>query len=414
MIKSFLSYVQNENMIRESLNKHSIHIEENFIINGKQGLLNSIEGLKYIIDTIGEGKPTGSAVSTKIDGAPAVFFGYDINNKFFVATKSLFNKNPKINYTDTDIDTNHPGELGNVLKIALKYLSKITPNNGSVYQGDMLFTTDTLQKSKINGINCLSWHPNTIVYTIQEDSDLGKQVSKAKMGIAVHTRYEWDRENVSTLHTVEFGISKNIFKSSSQVFLIDTISNLSSGKMAFDSKEMSTLTSGLKAMDTYANKIKFSILDESITKLLLHFINLYIRNNQKMPNAKQRVQEFVGYITDLMTKDAFKKKTEKGKQASYEKYQYFIDIVNANSQTFLYVFELFDVITDIKLIILNQLNKLSLYSNFVLTSSGDYIPTKDEGFVCVQTSTKGCKLVDRYEFSRNNFSKDIIAGFEKS
>ena len=56
----------------------------------------------------------------------------------------------------------------------------------------------------------------------------------------------------------------------------------------------------------------------------------------------------------------------------------------------------------------------TLYKNFVVTRSGDYISTKDEGFVLVQTAGKGLKLVDRLEFSRNNFSKDIVSGFDKN
>ena len=46
-------------------------------------------------------------MSVKWDGAPAVFCGTNPENgKFFVGTKSVFNKTPKINYTPTDIRRN--------------------------------------------------------------------------------------------------------------------------------------------------------------------------------------------------------------------------------------------------------------------------------------------------------------------
>ena len=62
-------------------------------------------------------------VTVKWDGAPAVFAGTNPENgKFFVATKSLFNKTPKINYTNADIDRNHGGGLADKLKVALANL----------------------------------------------------------------------------------------------------------------------------------------------------------------------------------------------------------------------------------------------------------------------------------------------------
>jgi hypothetical protein len=48
------------------------------------------------------------------------------NGKFFVGTKGVFNVNPKLNYTDEDIDRNHSSEgLNKKLKVALRYLPKI-------------------------------------------------------------------------------------------------------------------------------------------------------------------------------------------------------------------------------------------------------------------------------------------------
>ena len=127
-----------------------------------------------------------------------------------------------------------------------------------------------------------------------------------------------------------------------------------------------------------------------------------------MPDPKKREDEFVAYITTKANNEIEKKKTEKGKETARKKFE---DVLNFRGLTA--IFEVFDLITKAKMIILNQLNKMKMYSNFVLTTNGDYIPTKDEGFVMVQTGSKGCKLVDRYEFSRNNFSKDIVAGFDK-
>lgn len=400
--KNFKDYVFTN--LNEAVNKHSTHIEENFLVNGKQGLADTVEGLQYIIDTIGTGKPD---VSTKIDGAPAVFFGWS-KDGFFVSTKSIFNKTPKINYSNDDINNNHEGGLAETLKFALELLRDITPKDGSVYQGDILFTKSSLKSISVDGKACYAWHPNTIVYTVEKDSDLGKAVSSASLGIAVHTRYTWQDSDPTTLSVSGFGVSKDIFKTSKDVFIIDTVSNLTNSKAAFTDKEVKELEKILSSIKAYSNKIKWTDLNDDRVSHLMTFFNTYIRSGSQMPDPKKREDEFVAYITTKANNEIEKKKTEKGKETARKKFE---DILNFRGLTA--IFEVFDLITKAKMIILNQLNKMKMYSNFVLTTNGDYIPTKDEGFVMVQTGSKGCKLVDRYEFSRNNFSKDIVAGFDK-
>lgn len=400
--KNFKDYVFTN--VNEAVHKHSTHIEENFLVNGKQGLLDAVDGLQYIIDTIGTGKPD---VSTKIDGSPAVIFGWS-KDGFFVSTKSIFNKSPKINYSDDDIKNNHEGGLADTLKVALEHLRDITPKDGSVYQGDVLFTKASLKSVNVNGQACYAWHPNTIVYTVEKDSDIGQAVGNASFGIAVHTRYTWQDSDPTTLSVSGFGVSKDTFKQTKDVFMIDTISNLTNSKAAFTEKEVKELEKILSSIKAYGNKIKWTELNDDRASHLMTFFNTYIRSGAQMPDPKKREDEFIAYITTKANNEIEKKKTEKGKETAKKKFE---DVLNFRGLTA--IFEVFDLITKAKMMILNQLNKMKMYSNFVLTTSGDYIPTKDEGFVCVQTGSKGCKLVDRYEFSRNNFSKDIVAGFEK-
>ena len=72
--------------------------------------------------------------SVKIDGSPAIVWGTDPENgKFFVGTKSVFNKRtPKINYTAEDVCNNHPDfELQSILIRCLHCL----PHTDRVLQG---------------------------------------------------------------------------------------------------------------------------------------------------------------------------------------------------------------------------------------------------------------------------------------
>ena len=76
------------------------------------------------------------------------------------------------------------------------------------------------------------------------------------------------------------------------------------------------------------------------------------------------------------------------------------------------MFDLQNSVVDAKLIIINKLNSLSNINTFVKTKSGFKV-TNPEGFVAIDRMEGGAvKLVDRLEFSTNNFSKDIIKGWD--
>ena len=69
------------------------------------------------------------------------------------------------------------------------------------------------------------------------------------------------------------------------------------------------------------------------------------------------------------------------------------------------------VLAEMKLI--NKMNSLKKIDTFVQTSQG-YKVTGEEGYVAIDTlGGDAVKLVDRMEFSYNNFSPDIIKGWNK-
>ena len=82
------------------------------------------------------------------------------NGKFFVGTKSVFNKNPKINYTNADIRKNHSNELATKLSIALRELSRLGIKR---ITNDFLFT-ESVKKIDMDGDAMISFTPNTITY----------------------------------------------------------------------------------------------------------------------------------------------------------------------------------------------------------------------------------------------------------
>jgi hypothetical protein len=77
------------------------------------------------------------------------------------------------------------------------------------------------------------------------------------------------------------------------------------------------------------------------------------------------------------------------------------------------MFDLQKLIVLAKLKLINILNKLSKTRHFVKTQHG-YKTTGPEGYVAIdKLGGDAVKIVDRMEFSYNNFSPDILKGWDK-
>ena len=349
-----------------------------------------------------------------VHNSPAVFFG-NSNKGFFVASKGIFNKTPKINYTEADIEANHSGGLADTLKVALQWLKNVVPNTkDKVYQGDILFTKDTIKHFQHNGKDLIGFHPNTIIYTVEKDSDIGKTIQNSEIGLAVHTEYEWNGEDPSTLKVSRFGISDDIFKDNSKVFIIDTISNLNPKQpLQFSSDQYDKINSNLKQIEKLAATVTWAIFDQDaqLGQYLETFVNTYIRANKPYPSPDEMTEQFFDWIEQKVADEKGKLKTEKGKARVDQRYASVRDLKKNSIQieTMMKIFKLF---SEVKLMIIHKLNEMSLYNNFVMKSNGDLVGTGEEGFVITQTNAKGAKLVDRFEFSKNNFASDIVKSWQ--
>ena len=183
-MQKFLSFLKEEASEGGEL-KHIHHAEDRPLMHGHAGFEHAHEALmKAHAHMTGGHKNTN--LTMKYDGSPSIVFGHHPKTgKFFVATKSAFNKNPKINHTEADIDKNHghaPG-LAKTLKHALKHLPKVTPKHG-VYQGDLMHHADTksLQESYIvEAKGDVSFTPNTITYTAKGKE--AEKIKKSKVGV---------------------------------------------------------------------------------------------------------------------------------------------------------------------------------------------------------------------------------------
>ena len=182
-MRSFLTYLKEEAEAAQQL-KHIHHAEDRPLMHGAKGFEHTVNALQQAHEHIKSGGHS-SALTMKYDGSPAVVFGHNPENgKFFVASKSAFNKNPKLNYTHKDIEKNHGHAPGLMEKLhsALNHLKKIAPHSG-VYQGDLMYSEGDKKETK-RGV---SFTPNTITYSAK--GEMADKIKKSKLGIIIHQQY---------------------------------------------------------------------------------------------------------------------------------------------------------------------------------------------------------------------------------
>ena len=110
-----------------------------------------------------------------------------------------------------------------------------------------------------------------------------------------------------------------------------------------------------------------------------------------------------------------KRKTEKGKKTQQDKLDIIMKFFSAtNKKSLINMFDLQKSIVLAKLKLINKLNSIEKTDAFVQTKKGYKVRTGAEGFVAIdKLGGDAVKLVDRMEFSYNNFSPDVLKGWDK-
>lgn len=402
--------------LTEEQNKHIEHLEDLIFNNGVNGARQSILFLRSLRDMLAGHSPVKLNTSVKYDGSPSIIAGIDPeDNRFFVAKKSIFNANPKVYKTEEEIDQDTSGDLANKLKKVFKALSKINLVSG-VYQGDLMFTSDSLKREKINNEDYITFHPNTIVYAVPYNSIEGRKIRTSEIGIAWHTAYEGN-----TLKTLKVVPSKNIankFQSSTS-WMVDVEFRDYSGQATFTAKETSEITNLLSQAGKLFNTINGRAIDDisrntDFLALIKSFNNSYIKQGKQIEDFQAYVSMLFHYIYDKLQKDIDSKKTDKGKQGAIQKRTEILKWFSIYSRDdMVKIYKLASLIQQAKHLIINKMNQINLLATFIKTTNG-FKTTSHEGFVCIDHLTNNTiKLVNRMEFSRANFSPDILHGWSK-
>jgi len=401
--------------ISEQKNTHMTHLEDRVIYGGVNGAREAILALRSLRDMLASNSTKEVDVTVKWDGAPAVVCGEDpADGKFFVAKKGAFNKDPKIYKSNADIDADiGDGDLNTKMKIALAELSKLGIKG--VVQGDIMFTSDDLKSEKIDGQDYTTFHPNTIVYAVPSASDEAKRIRQARIGVVFHTSYTGQRFQEMR---ASYGVDVSKFRKVRSVWAQSAELRNLSGTATLTKADTDEVTTALSNAGKIFNKIAGNTLREieknkELAQTIETWNNKSVRANKPIGNTTAHVAGLIKFVQDRYQKEIDKRKSDKGKTAQIQKRDELLKFFSpANKQSLKYVFELQKAIVVAKLIIINKLNRLNRINTFVKTKNGFNV-TNAEGFVAIDKLKGGAvKLVDRLEFSYNNFSPDVIKGWQ--
>lgn len=411
-MKSFLQYQQLDEQAGKNL--HLEHLEDELFNNGVAGGRAAINFLRALRDMLKGDAKSPVNVTVKWDGAPAVFFGIDPEDgQFFVAKKGIFNKNPKTYKSYADIEADTSGDLTTKLKVAFDNLKNLKLGK-SIYQGDLMFTKSDLKTETIDGESLITFQPNTIVYAVPADSELGKEISSADMGIIIHTEYSGG----PTLQdmSASFNIDVSGLGKVKGLWYQDASYRDVSGNATLTKKETTELDVLLSKMGKAfrgINSKEFAEILKMQSQLtgqlagasVKTFINSKVRQ-QTTVNPKSAAAEYTKYIeTFFNEKQIAKVKTDKAKEQKAQLRDEYVRMMQKYRKTLTAIFDFYVLINEAKLLIVRKLESVKQMTKTFNRTERGFEVTEPEGFVAVdKIGGSAVKLVDRMTFSYNNFT----------
>ena len=376
---------------------HIHHPEDRPLLHGSSGFEHAHAALLHAHEHT-KAKKHSSDLTMKYDGSPSIVFGHHPQTKkFFVATKSAFNKNPKLNYSDADIEKNHghaPG-LVSKLKTALKHLPKVTPKKG-VYQGDVMHTKEDQRIHE-----AVSFTPNTITYTAHGDE--AKKVQRSKIGVVVHQQYHANPKKAGVEHmTVSPHPDSHNFTQHPDVHLKTAEHDTS--KIDYPKHDQDAFHKHLAAAKAIHDKhgptmYKATEKHQGEAGHLSTYINHTVRTDEK-PTAAGLQKHIAGHYEKL----ANTLKTPAGVEKRRSEGTAHVEHIQKNAQHYGNLLNMHHHLQQAKNTLVNNLEKHEGGLEHHIGST----KSKPEGFVInhkFQGRTEPTKLVNRSEFAKANLLK---------
>jgi hypothetical protein len=392
-------------------NLHLEHLEDEIINNGIDGGRASIYFLLELRNMLKGHSKKRVNMTVKWDGAPAIWAGkHPETGNFFVAKKSLFTKK-QLHYTSEQQIKDAPelsGDLEDKFLQSFRYLSKLSWGD-KILQGDLMFTSSDKKNTKIGELDYITFQPNTILYAALQGSPLGNAIDQAKYGIVFHTTYTG-----STLAdlSAKFGADISSLGHNKDVWIDDATYRDVSGNGSMTAKESVALSRHLTNVGkTFRNITKKDL--QSFQKIMDMFgsksavganYKTYVNSKIRAGKFDPSYPDYLKYVEKYFDEKIIAKvKMEKTKQIKEEIKQQSLSELRRLKKCITALTDFQKGLIDSKKIIVDALNRVKSIGTFAQTDRG-YKVVNPEGYVAIDQQGKAVKLVDRMEFSLNNFT----------
>ena len=399
-------------------NKHLTHLEELVLTNKREGATRAISYLNALSEVLDSNTTKAVNTTVKYDGAPAVVVGRDPEGKFFVGSKSVFNAEPKLNYSIKDIKINHAAAPGLIDKLVQTFVHFKDANINGVYQGDFLFDNEIKKIENIDGKEHVTFKPNTIVYAVPTDSDEGQDILNSTIGVVFHTEYDvqLDNEGKPRFSTKKFGVDVSSLDPGPKVYVKDAYFENDSGYVTLTDEESDIVRGLVLKSSKLIDEINFDSIDDQIYLGLNTYINTEIRQGEFLKDTDVSLQQFVEWVEGRLNRKIESLKSERGKEKATQSKEKIMSLVNAAKKDIANLLELQVLIKQGKDIFIQKYNNIMkgvAMKHYLFDSNGDLVVTDPEGYVAIDATGSAIKFVDRLEFSRANFALSSDQKFKK-
>ncbi len=409
--------IQDDVEIDEGANTHLTHFEDKVFHGGYEGAEEALNIGIALLDMLEGHTKSPINITTKWDGSPAIFAGRDATTgKFIMGDKGIFAKTgARVMDTPDAIDANKHGDERSNLRIKLKEvlaeLPKVFPPDfKGLLQGDLLFYSGNKEKALLDDEEAIFFTPNTLTYAVPLNSDIGRKIDNAKIGIVFHTSYpDWPASNDAKFgagiedlnHTDSVWLSDaNIKDVSGQVTL--TIEETTQIRKALNEAKKDLIATGKK----FFNFLETDVFGKKFREQLEATINASVRQGAVPANAEQFASSFINRFEEGIEKLIANYKKEEVINRKRQELETGLKFFDANKDSFLHLYEVWFRLYSIKEMFAKKLHGIRAMETFEEMPDGTFEVRDPEGFVAVDHIGNAIKIVDRLGFSAANFQKE--------
>ena len=142
-----------------------------------------------------------------------------------------------------------------------------------------MFTNDKYE-AVIGGDTCIAFQPNTIVYAVPKDSNIGQKIDQAKFGIVFHTSYSGRSLDAMSASFGDINVQGNtdVFVTSSDFKNASGEANMSAAEKTVYTNLVNKTEGSLKQASRFLDMMKTNDMNKfSLNIMFKTFFNRYVR-----------------------------------------------------------------------------------------------------------------------------------------